>query len=85
MKGDFSEHLLMASTHDNILFFTNRGRVYRQKGYEIPEAGRTAKGTYIRNLLPLEENEKVNAVIAVHSGISLTKTSSCLWLPTPVL
>ena len=70
MKGDFSEHLLMASTHDNILFFTNRGRVYRQKGYEIPEAGRTAKGTYIRNLLPLEENEKVNAVIAVHSGIS---------------
>ncbi|MDD6569403.1 MAG: DNA gyrase subunit A [Acidaminococcus sp.] len=70
VKGDFSEHLLMASTHDNILFFTNRGRVYRQKGYEIPEASRTAKGTFIRNLLPLEENEKVNAVIAVKSGIS---------------
>lgn len=69
-KGDFSEHLLMASTHDNILFFTNRGRVYRQKGFEIPEASRTAKGTFIRNLLPLEENEKVNAVIAVKSGIS---------------
>ncbi len=70
VKGDFSEHLLMASTHDNILFFTNRGRVYRQKGYEIPEASKAAKGTYIRNLLPLEENEKVNAVIAVKSGIS---------------
>lgn len=70
VKGDFSEHLLMASTHDNILFFTNRGRVYRQKGFEIPEASRTAKGTFIRNLLPLEENEKVNAVIAVKSGIS---------------
>ncbi|WP_281519239.1 DNA gyrase subunit A [Acidaminococcus timonensis] len=70
VKGDFSEHLLMASTHDNILFFTNRGRVYRQKGYEIPEASRTAKGTFIRNLLPLEESEKVNAVIAVKSGIS---------------
>ena len=70
VKGDFSEHLLMASTHDNILFFTNRGRVYRQKGFEIPEASRTAKGTFIRNLLPLEENEKVNAVIAVKSGSS---------------
>ena len=70
VKGDFSEHLLKASTHDNILFFTNRGRVYRQKGFEIPEASRTAKGTFIRNLLPLEENEKVNAVIAVKSGIS---------------
>lgn len=70
VKGDFSEHLLMASTHGNILFFTNRGRVYRQKGFEIPEASRTAKGTFIRNLLPLEENEKVNAVIAVKSGIS---------------
>lgn len=70
VKGDFSEHLLMASTHDNILFFTNRGRVYRQKGFEIPEASRTAKGTFIRNLLPLEGNEKVNAVIAVKSGIS---------------
>ena len=70
VKGDFSEHLLMASTHDNLLFFTNRGRVYRQKGFEIPEASRTAKGTFIRNLLPLEENEKVNAVIAVKSGIS---------------
>lgn len=70
VKGDFSEHLLMASTHDNILFFTNRGRVYRQKGFEIPEASRTAKGTFISNLLPLEENEKVNAVIAVKSGIS---------------
>ena len=70
VKGDFSEHLLMASTHDNILFFTNQGRVYRQKGYEIPEASRQAKGTFIRNLLPLVENEKITAVIGVKSGIS---------------
>mgnify|MGYP000299633928 FL=1 len=70
VTGDFSEHLLLASTHDNILFFTNQGRVYRQKGYEIPEAGRQAKGTFIRNLLPLVENEKITAIIAVKTGIS---------------
>lgn len=70
VTGDFSEHLLLASTHDNILFFTNQGHVYRQKGYEIPEAGRQAKGTFIRNLLPLVENEKITAIIAVKTGIS---------------
>lgn len=63
--GDFSEHLFMATTHDNILFFTNRGRVYRQKGHEIPNGSRTARGTAIVNLLPLEAGERITAVIAV--------------------
>jgi len=66
---DFSEHLFMATTHDNILFFTNKGRVYRQKGYEIPEQGRIAKGTAIINLLPVESGEKITAVIAVGSNM----------------
>lgn len=62
---DCAEHLFLSTTHDNILFFTNKGRVYRQKGYEIPEAGRTAKGTAIINLLPLDAGEKITAVIPV--------------------
>ena len=64
-KEDCAEHLFLSTTHHNILFFTNKGRVYRQKGYEIPEAGRTAKGTAIINLLPLEQDEKITAVIPV--------------------
>mgnify|MGYP003603997130 CR=1 FL=1 len=66
---DFSEHLFMATTHGNILFFTNKGRVYRQKGYEIPEQGRIAKGSAIVNLLPVEPGEKITAVIAVGSDM----------------
>ena len=57
---DCAEHLFLSTTHHNILFFTNKGKVYRQKGYEIPEAGRTAKGTAIINLLPIEQGEKNN-------------------------
>ena len=64
-KEDCAEHLFLSTTHHNILFFTNKCRVYRQKGYEIPEAGRTAKGTAIINLLPLEQGEKITAVIPV--------------------
>jgi DNA gyrase subunit A len=64
-KEDCAEHLFLSTTHHNILFFTTKGRVYRQKGYEIPEAGRTAKGTAIINLLPLEQGEKITAVIPV--------------------
>ena len=64
-KEDCAEHLFLSTTHHNIMFFTNKGRVYRQKGYEIPEAGRTAKGTAIINLLPLEQGEKITAVIPV--------------------
>ena len=64
-EEDFVEHLFVTTTHHNILFFTSRGRVYRLKGYEIPEAGRTAKGTSIVNLLPLEEKERITAVIPI--------------------
>ena len=66
---DCAEHLFLSTTHHNILFFTNKGRVYRQKGYEIPEAGRTARGTAIINLLPLEQGEKITAVIPVKEFI----------------
>ena len=62
---DCAEHLFLSTTHHNILFFTNKGKVYRQKGHEIPEAGRTAKGTAIINLLPIEQGEKITAVIPV--------------------
>lgn len=64
-EEDFVEHLFVTTTHHNILFFTNRGRVYRLKGYEIPEANRTSKGTSIVNLLPLEGKERVTAVIPI--------------------
>jgi DNA gyrase subunit A len=64
-EEDFVEHLFVATTHHNVLFFTNRGRVYRLKGYEIPEASRTAKGTAIVNLLTMESKEKVTAVIPI--------------------
>lgn len=64
-EEDFVERLFVTTTHHNIMFFTSRGRVYRIKGYEIPEAGRTAKGTAIVNLLPLETNEKITAVIPI--------------------
>ncbi len=62
-EEDYAEKLLVTSTHDEIMFFTNRGRVYSLKGYEIPEAGRTARGTAIVNLLQLDGGEKVTAMI----------------------
>src|SRR3954467_10550028 len=61
---DYVEHLFVCSTHDFLLFFTNRGKVYRQKVYELPEASRTAKGRALVNLLPLREGEFVRAVLA---------------------
>jgi DNA gyrase subunit A len=61
--GDFIEHLFVCSTHDYLLFFTNRGKVYRSKVYELPEAARTAKGRSLNNFLPLREGERVEAVI----------------------
>lgn len=63
-ESDFVEHLFIASTHDYILFFSNKGKVYRLKVYEIPEASRHARGNAIVNLLPFEKGEKVSAVIA---------------------
>lgn len=66
-EEDFVEELFVGSTHDFILFFTTKGRVYRLKGYEIPEAGRTAKGTNMVNLLQMEPGEMVTAMIPVRS------------------
>ncbi|HFI0566980.1 TPA: DNA gyrase subunit A [Streptococcus suis] len=62
---DFVRELVSTSTHDRLLFFTNKGRVYRLKGYEIPEYGRTAKGLPVVNLLKLEENESIQTIISV--------------------
>ncbi|SKA97418.1 DNA gyrase subunit A [Caloramator quimbayensis] len=64
-EDDFVEHLFITSTHNNIIFFTNMGRAYKLKAYEIPEGGRTAKGTNIVNILPLNPREKIQAVISI--------------------
>ncbi|MBV7275766.1 DNA gyrase subunit A [Clostridium sp. PL3] len=62
-EDDFVEHIFITSTHNNILFFTNKGRVHKLKAYEIPDAGRTAKGTNLINILPIATDEKIQAVI----------------------
>ena len=64
-EEDFVEHIFTSSTHDNILFFTTKGTVYRLKGYQIPESSRTAKGMAIVNLLPLASDEKISAMIPI--------------------
>ena len=66
-ETDFVEHLLITTTHRTVLFFTNRGLVYRLKGYDIPESARQAKGTAIVNLLPLSGGETITAVIPVET------------------
>ncbi|WP_221567519.1 DNA gyrase subunit A [Alkalihalobacillus sp. TS-13] len=66
---DFVEHLLSTNTHNTILFFTNLGKVYRLKGYEIPELGRTAKGIPIINLLQIEKGESISAIIPVEEFV----------------
>jgi DNA gyrase subunit A len=62
--GDFIEHLFVCSSHDYLLFFSNRGKVYRSKVYELPEASRTAKGRALVNVLPLREDERIQAVLS---------------------
>ena len=64
-EDDFVDQVIITSTHSDILFFTNRGRVYKLRAYEIPEAGRSAKGTNIINLIAIEPNEKIQAVLSV--------------------
>ena len=64
---DFVKKIFIASTHDTILFFSNKGKLYKLRGYEIPEAGRTAKGTAIVNLLSLDPGEKISAVIPIQN------------------
>ena len=66
-EEDFVKQIFTASTHDTILFFTNKGKLYKLRGFEIPEAGRTAKGTAIVNLLSLDSGEKVSAVIPIQN------------------
>ena len=66
-EEDFVKQIFTASTHDTILFFTNKGKLYHLRGYEIPEAGRTAKGTAIVNLLSLDAGEKISAVIPIQN------------------
>jgi DNA gyrase subunit A len=63
-EDDYIEHLFVSSTHDYLLFFTNLGKVYRSKVYDLPEAGRTSKGRYLGNVLPLREGERVQSVLA---------------------
>ena len=66
-EDDFVKEIFTASTHDIILFFSNKGKLYRLKGYEIPEAGRTAKGTAIVNLLSLDAGEKISTIITIQN------------------
>lgn len=64
-EDDFVEHIFITSTHNNLIFFTNLGRAYKLKGYELPDAGRSAKGTNLVNLLPLNPGEKIQAVMPI--------------------
>ena len=66
-ENDFVKQIFTTSTHDTILFFTNKGKLYRLRGYEVPEAGRTARGTAIVNLLSLDPGEKISAVIPIQN------------------
>ena len=67
-EDDFVEHVMVTSTHSDVLFFTNRGRVYKLRAYEIPDAGRQAKGTNIINLIAIEPDEKIQTVLTVSDG-----------------
>ena len=64
-EDDFVEHVMVTSTHADVLFFTNRGRVYKLRGYQIPEAGRAAKGTNVINLIAIEPDERIETVLTV--------------------
>ena len=68
-EEDYVKNLQIASTHDHILFFTDQGRVHHRKGYQIPEAGRTARGVAMVNILPLEPEEKVTAMVVTREFI----------------
>ena len=72
-EEDFVEHLISMNTHDYILFFSNRGRVYRMKGYEIPEFSRQSKGLPIVNLLPLEKDENISSIVSIKENDDFTK------------
>ncbi len=67
-EDDFVEHVMITSTHSDVLFFTNKGRVYKLRAYEIPDAGRQAKGTNVINLIAIEPDEKIQTVLTVSDG-----------------
>lgn len=69
-EDDFVENLFITSTHDNIIFFTNMGRAYKLKAYEIPEAGRTARGTNIVNIIPMNARERIQTVLVINEFTS---------------
>lgn len=79
---DFVSDIYTCSTHDYLMFFTNKGKVYRIKGYEIPEGSRTSRGTNVVNILPLEQNEKITCVIKTSDIAAEINTMS--WLPATV-
>ena len=69
-EDDFVEHVCITSTHSDVLFFTNRGRVYKLRAYEIPDAGRTAKGTNIINLIQIEQDERIETVLTIGDDVT---------------
>ena len=69
-EDDFVEHVNVTSTHSDVLFFTNRGRVYKLRAYEIPDAGRTAKGTNIINLIAIEQDERIETVLTIRDDVT---------------
>ncbi|MCI7443050.1 MAG: DNA gyrase subunit A [Clostridium sp.] len=68
-EDDYVEHVMVTSTHSDVLFFTNKGRVYKLRAYRIPEAGRTAKGTNIVNLIAIEPNERIETILTVKDDV----------------
>ena len=68
-EDDYVEHVMVTSTHSDVLFFTNRGRVYKLRAYRIPEAGRTAKGTNIVNLIAIEPDERIETILTVKDDV----------------
>ena len=72
-EEDFVEHMISMKTHDYLLFFSNRGRVYRMKGYEVPEFSRQSKGLPIINLLPLEKDENISSIVSIKENDDFTK------------
>ncbi len=77
-EEDFAEHLIVLETHDHVMLFTNKGKVYRMKGYKIPEYGRQAKGLPIVNLIPIEKDEYVKAILS----LSDSEINNCLLFVT---
>ena len=77
VEDDYVEELFATMTHDSLLFFTNQGRVYKLKGYQIPESSRTSRGTAVINLLNLMPDEKISAIIPVTKGVLSDENYLC--------